>query len=332
MRKQTSRGHWAALPGSRRTAAGSFPEACSGTFRGCSTTLCQHCWTSLLVKSFMTHSISIKPALQAFGSIPGGSVQCNCEDKFKCLLANRIASTSVGERPILRSKLIQVVILGILGPFSRELQSQSGVGDLVDPDAGRDVHGALDAGPLLTGLGGHTRLAAKLPAGVNEGSQGLRRLEDPDQPELLDAETEACLDLEHLHKRFLLGLVIQGNALPRASARSEDFHAEVAEDRVARRLLDGGLGAGLHFVELRQDLLRILADLLPLLVCLRLLFFVLFLLLGKRRCGNHESDRQDQETYLCKFPHNDLLSIDLFTTASDQTASPTSKNKNNTKK
>ena len=31
----------------------------------------------------MTHSISIKPPLQAFGSVPTGSGLCNCEDNLK---------------------------------------------------------------------------------------------------------------------------------------------------------------------------------------------------------------------------------------------------------
>ena len=35
----------------------------------------------------MTHSMSTKPALQAFGSVPGGSAQCNCEvNKMDTLL------------------------------------------------------------------------------------------------------------------------------------------------------------------------------------------------------------------------------------------------------
>jgi len=32
------------------------------------------CWTSLLVKSTVTHPISMKPAFQGVGSVPGGAV------------------------------------------------------------------------------------------------------------------------------------------------------------------------------------------------------------------------------------------------------------------
>jgi hypothetical protein len=58
--KQTWRGHWKNLV--------------AGTFRMQSTPFHKLCWTSPLVRSSITHSLSTKPALQGFGSVPGGSV------------------------------------------------------------------------------------------------------------------------------------------------------------------------------------------------------------------------------------------------------------------
>ena len=38
--------------------------------------------------------------------------------------------------PMLRSSRVQVVVLGVLGPFGRELQGQAAFGHLKEPDAG----------------------------------------------------------------------------------------------------------------------------------------------------------------------------------------------------
>ena len=57
--------------------AGTLEKPCSGTFRTQSTTLresrLRRDWTSLLVNSCTTCSMATKPALQGFGSVPGGS-------------------------------------------------------------------------------------------------------------------------------------------------------------------------------------------------------------------------------------------------------------------
>ena len=57
----------------RTDSAGTLEKPCSGTFRMRSSMVYRLCWTSLLVRSSITHSILAKPALQGFGSVPGGS-------------------------------------------------------------------------------------------------------------------------------------------------------------------------------------------------------------------------------------------------------------------
>jgi hypothetical protein len=47
------------------------------------------------------------------------------------------------------------------------------------------------------------------------------RLENPHEAEFLDAEAEAGLHLDHLHKRFLLGLVVDRDAFSLATARDD---------------------------------------------------------------------------------------------------------------
>src|SRR4029453_9608296 len=108
-----------------------------------------------------------------------------------------------------------------LRPLRRELQPHALVGQLVEPNAGRDGQSVLEGSALLTGLGCRTRLATQLPAGVDERRERVRLLEDPDQTELLDPEAEARLELDHLHEDFFLGLVVDGEALARTAARHE---------------------------------------------------------------------------------------------------------------
>ncbi len=47
-----------------------------------STPFRKRCWTSLLVRSSVTHPMSTKPALQGFGSVPGESAQSKWEVKI----------------------------------------------------------------------------------------------------------------------------------------------------------------------------------------------------------------------------------------------------------
>src|SRR4029077_7020177 len=113
---------------------------------------------------------------------------------------------------------------------------------------------------LVADLGGRTRLGANFPARIYKSIEFIRSLEDPDQIELLDSHAEPTLELDHLHEDFLLGLVADGDTLSGPAARDKDLHAEVAEHGVARRLADGGFGARLRLVELRENFLRLLAD------------------------------------------------------------------------
>jgi hypothetical protein len=62
---------------------------------------------------------------------------------------------------------IQVVVLVVLRPLRGELQRHALVGELTEPDAGRDSEGVLEAAPFSPAL----RVALR-----------IRRLEDPDQP------------------------------------------------------------------------------------------------------------------------------------------------------
>jgi len=53
------------------------------------------CWTSLLVQSRVAHPISIKPAFQGVGSVPGESAECN--DQVNAYQKKiRIDSSSIG--------------------------------------------------------------------------------------------------------------------------------------------------------------------------------------------------------------------------------------------
>jgi len=57
--------------------AGTLEKPCSGTLLNAKHPVSsrpKRDWTSLLVRSSITHSLSTKPALQGFGSVPGGSV------------------------------------------------------------------------------------------------------------------------------------------------------------------------------------------------------------------------------------------------------------------
>src|SRR5262245_2708802 len=89
-------------------------------------------------------------------------------------------SSRPAHRPPTRDHwLVQIVVLVVLRALDRELQRQAGFSQLIEPDAGGDGHGALEGGALVAGLGGHTGLGAKLPAGIDERPEGLRSLEDP---------------------------------------------------------------------------------------------------------------------------------------------------------
>lgn len=65
-----------------------------------------------------------------------------------------------------RERSVQVVVLVVFRALRRELQRQAGLGELIDPDAWRDSYGTLEGAALAAGLGGRTRLATQLPAGI----------------------------------------------------------------------------------------------------------------------------------------------------------------------
>src|SRR5215470_1940887 len=192
---------------------------------------------------------------------------------------------------------IQIIVLVVLRPLGGELKRHAFVGELIEPDALADGQSSLESAALVTGRGGSARLSTQFPAGIHEGVIRLRRLKDPDQTELLGPEAEAGLDLEHLHKRFLLGLVVHGHALALPAAGHEDLQTEVAEGGIPGGLLDGRLGAGLRLVEAGKDVLRLLAYLLAFLLRLRLLFLVVLRVGRQGGCGGQEGDREDQQTY-----------------------------------
>jgi hypothetical protein len=74
-----------AYAGSHRFTVGHFQKALERNFLNvkheCPLPRLWRDWTSLLVKSSVTHLNPIKPAFQGVGSVPGGSAQCNDEVK-----------------------------------------------------------------------------------------------------------------------------------------------------------------------------------------------------------------------------------------------------------
>src|SRR5688572_11664612 len=80
-------------------------------------------------------------------------------------------------------------------------------------------------------------MPTELIAAVDEVVDGLLGLEHSDKAELLDAEAQARLHFGHAHEDFFARLVVERQALTRATARDQDLHAEIAEDRIARGVL-----------------------------------------------------------------------------------------------
>jgi hypothetical protein len=91
--------------------------------------------------------------------------------------------------------------------------------------------------------------------------QRLGGLKHPHELELLDAKSDARLDLGHLHVGRRLGLVVDGNALAGAASGNQDLHAEIAEGRVTGSGLNGLARRGLRLVDRTERLLCGLARL-----------------------------------------------------------------------
>ncbi|MEO8344580.1 MAG: hypothetical protein ABI607_02695 [Betaproteobacteria bacterium] len=80
-------------------------------------------------------------------------------------------------------------------------------------------------------------MAAEFPTLVNKVPQGLFVREHKDQAVLVQAEAEASLNLNHLHKRLATGTLVESHALAGRAAGEEELDAKSAEDRVAGRAL-----------------------------------------------------------------------------------------------
>jgi hypothetical protein len=82
-------------------------------------------------------------------------------------------------------------------------------------------------------------LSAELPPGVHETVECLFGVKNENYTELLHSHTESGLELEHLHEGFFLALVVDCDAFSIARASDQNFHAQVAEDRVSGRAFSG---------------------------------------------------------------------------------------------
>jgi len=105
--------------------------------------------------------------------------------------------------------------------------------------------------------------------------------------ELLHADSESCLQFDHLHESFFLRLVVDGDAFAFAGACKQDLHAHVIEDSLPGGAFDRCLGHRFCLVKLLQSLLGNLPDLL---LFLRLLVFGCVRGQGKCICQGNDND------------------------------------------
>ena len=95
---------------------------------------------------------------------------------------------------------------------------------------------------FVCSLGRGGSLSAELPAGIDETVQDFVTAKDEDNAELLHAEPESCLQLNHLHEGFFLRLVVDSDAFAFPRTREQDLYSRIAKDNVACAICNCGLG------------------------------------------------------------------------------------------
>jgi hypothetical protein len=133
-------------------------------------------------------------------------------------------------------------------------------------------------------------LATELPTGVNETDQGVIVVKDENNAELLHAESESRLQLDHLHERFFPGLVIDSDTFAFPRTRHQDLYSRIAEDSVAGGLLNRSLRRRLGFVKPLQDLLGVRPDFI-----LFLRYFLRFVVVRVRQECTSTYERDDDD-------------------------------------
>jgi hypothetical protein len=128
---------------------------------------------------------------------------------------------------------------GNIAALGGKFQRETFVGELIEPDTGRDGNGPRGRGARAPGLRSRGGLRVEFPARIDEVVECLLRIEHPDQPELLDADTQARLNLDHLHENFPVGLVIDRDPASRAASGEKYLHAKTVEYGLAGGILDG---------------------------------------------------------------------------------------------
>src|SRR5271165_3545851 len=118
---------------------------------------------------------------------------------------------------------IQVIVFVVLGALGGDLERHALVRHLIHPDTGRDRSRSGQRSTLFTGCGSGRGLSAEFPAGVDKVVERRIVVEDEDHAKFLHPETEASLELHHLHERLLPALVVHGDALALAGSKHEDL-------------------------------------------------------------------------------------------------------------